>query len=300
MRKILLLTLSILFCISSFAETALYTSSGNKYEITDLENAMDELFDGPGRTSYINIFVHGRGKHPQKGLEMLPEIEKRHGVRTLMFHWPSWESMLERPIDSAIESAKDLNTFLVEYNAYVRRHPIKMFGVKSSLLVHSMGNIVFKSMMENHYNGDFKWNLFSTLILNAADVPMKRHAEWVDLINFSKSTFITFNDDDMVLYGSEQLDRFNDDYKHLEGPRLGRNLEKYLKKKRVDTASDAIYLNFSKLTFGGHRHYLVKDKKKNKILKKTFTNLLRGKKPGLASKNGVYKFFSNIFFFKRK
>jgi hypothetical protein len=300
LKKILVLIFTLLLSITVFAETALYTSSGKKYEITDLESAMDEIFSGPGRTKFINIFVHGRGKHPEKGLEMLPDIENRHGVKTLMFHWPSWESMLERPVDSALDSSKDLNTFLSEFNTYVRRHPIKMFGVKTSLLVHSMGNIVFKSMIENHYNGDFKWNLFSTLILNAADVPMKRHSEWVDQINFSKSTFITFNDDDVVLFGSEQLDRFNDDYEKLEGPRLGRNLEKYIKKKRVNISSDAIYLDLSKLTFGGHRHYLVKDKKKNDILKETFTDLLRGKKPGLGKSNGVYKFFKNIFFFKRK
>ena len=300
MKKILLLIFSLLISFSVIAETALYTSSGKKYEITDVESAMDELLSGSVKTKYINIFVHGRGKHPEKGLEMLPDMEMKHGVKSLMFHWPSWESMLERPVDSAIESARDLNTFLTEFNAYVRRHPVKMFGMKTSLLVHSMGNIVLKSMMENHYNGDFKWDLFSTLILNGADVPMKRHSEWVDLINFSKSTFITFNDDDMILYGSEQLDKFNNDYKKLEVPRLGRNLEKYITKKKVHTASDAIYLNFSKLTFGGHRHFLVKDKKKNQILKETFTNLLRGKKPALNKKNGVYKFFKNMFFFKRK
>ncbi|WP_127714340.1 alpha/beta hydrolase [Halobacteriovorax sp. HLS] len=299
MKKFLLITFTLLVSFGSWAETALYTSSGKKFEITDVEGAMSEIFDEAIKPRYINIFVHGRGKHPEKGLEVIPEIEKKHGVKVLMFHWPSWESALERPLADAVESGNDLNAFLLELNAYVRRHPIKMFGVKLSMLVHSMGNIVFRSMIENHYMGDFKWNLFSTLTLNAADLPMKRHDEWVSKIDFSKSVFITYNDDDVVLYGSEQLDRFNKDFEEFEGPRLGRNLGKYLKKNKVGRAPNAVYLDFSKLTFGGHRHYLVKDKKKNEVLKETFTSLLRGKKPRLDRKNGVYKFFKNIFFFKR-
>ena len=174
-----------------------------------------------------------------------------------------------------------------------------MFGVKVSLLVHSMGNIVFKSMLEDHYQGDFKWNLFSTITLNAADVPMKDHAEWVERIDFGKSTYITYNDDDIVLYGSEKLDLFNDDFEMLEGKRLGRNLGKYIKRSEIEKAENAIYLDFSRLTFGGHRHFLVKEKRKNHNLIDTFSHLLKGKKPRLDRRGGVYKILQNIFFFKR-
>jgi hypothetical protein len=298
--KVFVLAIFFLLSAISFAETGLYTSSGQRYDVDDVEGVMDELFSGPKRPSHINVFVHGRGKHPEKGLGMLPEIESTHGVKTIMFHWPSWKSALERPVDKAIASADDLNIFLTALNTYMRRHPIKTFGIKLSLLVHSMGNIVFKTMMEDHYMGNFKWNLFSTLTLNAADVPMRDHYSWVERIDFSKTTFITYNDDDIVLLGSEQLDMFNDDYEMLEGKRLGRNLGKYLKKKEVDKADNAVYLDFSKLTFGGHRHFLVKEKKKNEVLIKTFSSILKGKKPRLDRKNGVYKFFRNIFFFKRK
>ncbi|WP_290733279.1 alpha/beta hydrolase [Halobacteriovorax sp. JY17] len=293
------LTLTLLLLsLSSMAETGLYISSGKRFDVTDVEGAMKEVLDG-SRARYINIFIHGRGKHPEKGLGVISEIEESFGVKTIMFHWPSWKSAVERPVGNAISSAEDLSKFLSELNAYVRRHPLKMFGVKLNLLVHSMGNIVFKEMVENYYHpGDFKANLFSNLLINAADVPARDHAGWVDRIDFSKENYITYNDNDIVLFGSELLDKFSNDYEDYEGTRLGRNLDKAVKKNKSDRSSNAKYLNISKLASRGHRHYLVEDKKKFAELKSIFTRMFKGRSPYLNKRDGVYKVKDNIYYFR--
>lgn len=284
--------------VTSFAETGLYLSSGKNYKVTDVEGVMSDIFSD-GHTRYINIFIHGRGKHPEKGLEFIPDIEKMYGIKTIMFHWPSWKSAVERPVGNAIEAAEDLAKFLSELDDYTRRHPIRMFGVKLTLLVHSMGNIVFKEMVDNHYQpGGFKRSLFSTLVLNAADVPIRQHSSWVDRIDFSKENFITYNDNDIVLFGSEQLDHFSNDYEEYEGSRLGKDIDKALKKSNESRSSNAKYLNLSKMTFTGHRHFLVDDKEKNIELKLIFSRIFKGKSPYLNERDGVYRVIDNTYYFK--
>lgn len=293
------LTLSILMLsLTSFGDTGLYLSSGKNFNVTDVEGVMKEVL-GPEPTRYLNIFIHGRGKHPEKGIEIMTELEENYGAKTIMFHWPSWKSAIERPVGNAISSAGDLYSFLHELNNYVRHHPFKMFGVKINLVAHSMGNIVFKEMIENFYQaGDFKESLISSLLLNAADVPARDHSNWVDRIDFSKENYITYNDNDIVLFGSEQLDRFDNDYEHYEGTRLGRDLNKSMKKSTL-LSKNVSYLNISKLTYTGHRHFLVDDKKKNTELKSIFTRMFKGRRPYLSKRDGVYKIKDNIYYFKK-
>ncbi|OUR96601.1 hypothetical protein A9Q84_09655 [Halobacteriovorax marinus] len=279
-------------------EPALYTSRGTRYDVDDVEGVMSELLSDYN-TEYITVFVHGRGKHPEKGLTIIPDIEERYGVKTIMFTWPSWESAVERPVHSGINSADEMLIFLTKLNEYIRNNPHKAARFKLTLLVHSMGNIVFKKMMDDLYQGDFKWDLFSNVILNSADVPSKKHSEWVEKIDFGKSLYITNNDDDSVLFGSELLDSFNGDYDDYEGPRLGKDLAKDFKKKGVVKSQNAIYLDLSKLSYGGHRHYLMKDKSKYNFQKNIFTSLLHGEKPRLDRSAGVYKVRGNVYHFKR-
>ncbi|WP_372652819.1 alpha/beta hydrolase [Halobacteriovorax sp.] len=287
-----------IFSLSIFAETGIYLSSGKRYETLDVSAAMAEIFS-KGEVGHINVFVHGRGKHPEKGFGVMNEVEKTYGVKSIMFHWPSWKSAMERPVGNAVGAAEDLSRFLSALNSYVRMYPNRMLGVKLSLLVHSMGNIVFKEMLENYYHsGEFNRNLFSSLVLNAADVPAKEHKQWVDRIDFSTQNFVTYNDNDIVLFGSEQLDRFNDEYEEYEGTRLGKDLEKVTKGKVRYLSQNAKYLNLSKMTFTGHRHFLVDDKKKNIELKNLFSQIIKGRAPYLNSRDGVYDVKHNTYYFK--
>ncbi len=298
MRSFLALVIFI-FSFSSIAETGVYLSSGKFFESTNVDAVMSEIFS-EGEVNYINIFVHGRGKHPEKGFDVMSEVEKTYGVKTIMFHWPSWKSAIERPVGNAVNAAEDLSRFLGALNSYVRAHPIRMAGVNLSLLVHSMGNIVFKEMIDNFYHpGEFNHNLFSNLVLNAADVPAKEHKLWVDRIDFSRQNFVTYNDNDIVLFGSEQLDRFNDSYEEYEGTRLGKDLEEVTKGRSSYLSQNAKYLNLSKITFTGHRHFLVDDKKKNVQLKNLFTQIIKGRVPYLNSRDGVYDIKDNTYYFKK-
>lgn len=297
MKPFLALVIFIL-SLSSFSETGIYLSSGKRFDVSNVEEAMTELFS-EGDVGYINVFVHGRGKHPEKGFGVMSEVEKTYGVKSIMFHWPSWKSAVERPVGNAVSAAEDLSRFLSALNTYVRVHPVRMFGVNLSLVVHSMGNIVFKEMIDNYYQaGEFKYNLFSNLVLNAADVPAREHKLWVDRIDFSLQNFVTYNDNDIVLFGSEQLDRFNNDFEEYEGTRLGKDLEKVTDGKKRYLSQNAKYLNLSKITFTGHRHFLVGDKEKNIELKNLFSRIMKGRVPFLNNRDGVYKVKGNTYYFK--
>jgi len=296
--KMYILLIGFILSVSSFAQTGIYLSTGTRYDVSDIESIMDDVLMH-NTTRRINIFVHGRGKHPEKGLGVMSELENMYGVSSIMFHWPSWKSAVERPVGNAISSSEDLYVFLNALNNYISEHPFKTFGLKFSLLVHSMGNIVFKEMIQNHYSsGSFKYNLFDTLILNAADVPVRDHQSWVDKIDFSKENFITYNDNDIVLFGSEQLDRFSDDFEEYEGTRLGKNVDKAVKKSNEERSNNAKYLNISKLTFTGHRHFITDLKKKNRELRSIFSRLIKGRRPYLNKRDGVYKVRENVYYFK--
>lgn len=298
MNRLLFTLVCLTLSFDIWAQSALYTSAGTRYNVDDVDGIMNELLSDES-TEFITIFVHGRGKHPAKGLEIIPRIESRYGVKTIMFTWPSWKSAVERPVNNALASAEEMHTFLSKLNDYIQRYPQMNSKIKFSLLVHSMGNIVFKKVIDDFYQGDYRWDLFSTITLNSADVPSKGHSQWVEKIDFGKNLFIINNDDDSVLFGSEQLDRFNGHYDEYEGPRLGKDLAKSFKKKKVVKSSNAVYLDLSKMSFGGHRHFLMKDKKKYKIQKNIFSKILKGEKPRLDRSAGVYKVRGNIFHFKR-
>lgn len=75
-------------------ETPLYTSDERAWRIDELGNALVTL-RATGQP--IVLFVHGRGKEPDKSLRgatftkglAVHKIERGYGVRVLMFNWNS-------------------------------------------------------------------------------------------------------------------------------------------------------------------------------------------------------------------
>ena len=63
------------------------------------------------------------------------------------------------------------------------------------LLMHSMGNEVFKSFMEN-YDGQLSPGLFDVIILAAPEVDLKGHAQWIEKINFANNVYVMLNRED--------------------------------------------------------------------------------------------------------
>ena len=106
-----------------------------------------------------------------------------------------------------------------------------------NLMLHSMGNYVFKQVMSSSvYDGHRL--LFDNVVMAAADVNNHDHAKWVDRINCRGRAYITIKEDDSALMasrmksGEEQLARLGH-YPHnlnsahavyvdfTEGPEVG-------------------------------------------------------------------------------
>jgi hypothetical protein len=170
------------------------------------------------------IFLHGRGKHPEKafgddpeiGKDILRQMRAYYDVEVLMLDWPSWLDIAGYPSLNAKEAGPYLSLFFERVRRY--RETRGENGPRSmTLFVHSMGNQVLASSIETHSGASQGGGpLFDTLLLNAPDVDLKDHRHWVEKIDLANRIFILVNSgkDPMLLLST-----------YLLGvPRLGRQL----------------------------------------------------------------------------
>jgi hypothetical protein len=170
------------------------------------------------------IFLHGRGKHPEKaygddpeiGRDILGQMSTNFEVEVLMLHWPSWLDVAGYPCLNAKEAGPHLGLFFQRVGQY--RAEQGADGPRSvSLFVHSMGNQVLASYIDTHAGAlQGCGPLFDTLILNAPDVDLADHRLWVERVDFADRIFI------MVNSGKDRMLQLTT---YLLGlPRLGRQL----------------------------------------------------------------------------
>lgn len=243
--------LFIIVCFLCFSHKAfsaeLYLNGEQQaYNCTEMDLVMDQLLNA-SEARNILFFVHGRGQHPEKGIGYLKQFEDSYNLKIIMFHWDSWINAITRPEKNAAAAGEELKYCLDQFRNYKLRNLERLQNRKLFYMSHSMGNIVFKSFMENHYENNFEPNLFDALILNAPDVEARHHNRWVDRIDFSKKIYINFNGDDFTLLGSKIIDY--KDFRFFRGYRLGATPRKYISAK-------ANYLDFSNVSFGGHEYFL--------------------------------------------
>lgn len=147
------------------------------------------------------IFIHGRGKHPEKafgdhpeiGRDILGQMTTYYRSAVLMLNWPSWLGPSGYPSLNARETGPHLKLLFDG----VRRYRAARGGegqTPVNLFVHSMGNQVLASFMEG-YGGAFGGDdvLFDTLILNAPDAQLKDHRRWVEKIDFAGRIYVLVN-----------------------------------------------------------------------------------------------------------
>lgn len=283
------LLFALLFSISIFADDLYISKNANGKSCEELPHLL--LKEYKRKTSApILFFIHGRGKHPEKGLAYLPNLEERYGINVIMFHWDSWINAISRPEQSAQDAAARFAICLDEIERFKTQEP-EVFNKRPLLFMsHSMGNIVLKTLVENNLFKS-RGSIFESMILNAADVPLDEHKEWIEKISLSKNVFITFNSNDAVLIGSKFIDYKDGDF--FSGRRLGRAKSSVLKKREM--AKNAKYLDFSDLTFAGHQHFLDDGKNSQLPLTRIFEDILYGKNRfstlyRLNRENQVYEF----------
>lgn len=275
------------FNINALAGASLFTSDGTQYHIQNLANEVKEMAEaiekdmkagGRGADNII-FYVHGRGKEPKKSLdEVIPNLEEEYSAKVIMFHWfPSYKGgATGYPDEEAKAAAPDLLNVLASFQKFKKGHPEKFSKIKSTLLVHSMGNIVFAKMMESYQQQSFDKNLFDTVILNSADADAKDHDQWVKKIDFSDNIYITVNKHDNILGLSA---------KRQGEKRLGQKLETMFGKD-IPLANNANYVDFSKIDVN-HRYFLKGGQDGNPYLEKFYEAILNGNPVNLEHFNGA-------------
>ena len=138
-------------------------------------------------------------------------FERNYNVEVVAFTWPAngRDSLFGRiggaasyksDKRDAMRSAVAFDRTLEKLATYFDKHmqATRRCNMRVSLLMHSMGNYLFKNLMRSSvYQGETR--LFDNVILAAADVNNAAHEEWVDRIQCRRRIYITINEDDEAL-----------------------------------------------------------------------------------------------------
>lgn len=190
------------------ADTPLYDGQKSAWRMSQCEQLLDRL---AARGKPLVIFVHGRGKEPNKSLNgaswvkglAVPKIELGYDVSVLMFNWDSaFPSVFfkdrTRALSHTDAAGHSLGELLQRCASYFDARPALQRPV---LLVHSMGSIVVQKTVESG-----KWPasapIFRQVVLTEPDADDIGHAVWLDRLGQSETVYVTWNADDKVLRAS--------------------------------------------------------------------------------------------------
>lgn len=210
------------------------------------------------------FYVHGVNQQFVETLEQTHDLSKRYGVGVVTFSWPSnpggfvlGEYKKARAIAS--DSIAALDRSLERLASYLRVYSREDCEVSLNLLVHSLGYFLFEKFVRDPiFTGETR--IFDNVILNAADVDLKRHTQWTNTLQYARRVYATINERDKILNLSDTINP----------NRLG-NTAKRLK-------SDAV--TYFDLTDGDkvkkkHQHF-GSTAKANPVVKEFFETAFRG------------------------
>lgn len=221
----------------------------SKKAASEIFRALEEAPRSGARRRDLLLFVHGFNNDMEAIVERAFELRRLYNVEVLAFSWPANGGGL-RGVTSyksdkrdARASAGALDRVLEKMRAYLSefrqknlrqlrakleegrhgdnserveqllaRQALRDCPFKISLMCHSMGNYVFKTLLQSSvYNG--RELLFDNVVLAAADTNNPGHQDWVDRIRVRNRVYVTINEDDSALRvsrlkgGEEQLAR---------------------------------------------------------------------------------------------
>lgn len=206
----------------------------------------------------VVLYITGRGTEPfRTNWIVAPYLEKHYDVQLFTFRWPSQGWLVGYPLKNAQEARKPLKICLEKFQRYTKQN-----NIRSSLFVHSMGNIVLQNFLQE-YDNFLHENLFENIILNAADSDFQGHEKWVHKIDFAKRIYVTFNNCDRVL-------RVSQIFKNQGKERLGQ--------LGYVANSPATYIDFSQSAASFNHEYFRRYPPHESLkIKRFFYEALRGK-----------------------
>lgn len=186
-------------------QTPLYTGDAAPWKIEQLPQVLDRLH-AAGKP--VVVFVHGRGKEPNKSLKgasftkglAVPKIELGYNASVLMFNWDSAFPGIaffdrNRALANVPAGARSLGKLLAGIKDYRQANPAHAAPM---LLVHSMGSIVVQHAVEDGLwpAGDA---IFRCVVLSQPDADDVNHEGWLERLATQESVFVTMNSGDHVL-----------------------------------------------------------------------------------------------------
>ncbi len=260
------------------------------FSCENMQENLKELFEKNPEKNFV-FHIHGRGKYPEKAINYLPKFEEKYDVITMMFIWDAWSSWYSRPVQNAIQSASRLVFCLEQFQKFKYENKMLVNNRSLHFIIHSMGNIILKEILENYELSHLDTKLFDNIILNAADVPSKNHKAWLQKLRMSEKVYVTLNDNDAVLAASNLID-----FSVLGTRRLGSHFEDSVPFD-FDSTLKFFYLDFDKLSFLGHRHFLVEDDSKERAITKVYKHLFNNNLNDYPVKYKVSEKYPNLLIF---
>ncbi len=243
---------------------------------TLLDQAVRDIRSSDVQDNLI-LFVHGRGKHPEKAFKksLISDLESNYSATVIMYHWPSWEGPLAFPEANARASAKDFTSVLEELRKYKRINSQLVYGIKFTLLAHSMGSIVLEESILTMGQNAFG-DIFDTIVISASASAGRGHSNWVGMIGVHDNIYVTVNKDDTML-GKAGI--------KMKQRRLGKGLQN---RDGVEfkLADNAKYIDLTESALG-HQYYIHRELEDRPLAKKFFDRVLNGLPAILDQDHGV-------------
>lgn len=236
------------------------------YQEPTLGDAMERL---PIKRDIV-LYAEGMGKIFTANVMRAQLMSTQYDVNVVMFDYASINTTYKPSknfrfaMENAALSAGQYYNLLLEIQQARKLEAPWISGVRFTTFNHSMGNIIVRQMMLTQdvaRLNDFPF--IDNLVLNAACVPQKDHAEWVSKINFAHHIYIHHNKKDFQLKGAHLL-----------------TMRKQLGEKiRDDKAPNATYVNFKEAVRYKHTYFMNFPQNEYRIptaLVTYFSRLLRG------------------------
>jgi hypothetical protein len=243
-------------------------------ETNNLEEACQKL---PARNWLL--YTEGMGKLFVSNLERAKLMTNTYQLNVIFFDYASINSEygIRKNFTFSISNAKNSTlqfaNLLFEIETLIKDGLFK--DNKLSLFSHSMGNIMFRQMILDHYDTIFTTTPFiDNVILNAACVPQKNHEVWINNIHFAKHIYINYNNGDNKLHGASLM---------TGNKKLGR-------KPSIKESAFYTYVDFHQAVDNTHSYFLHIPGRKNPLtpaIQSYYNSVLNGDTLSIALKNSI-------------
>ena len=252
----------------------------------------EEIIEGIKEQTYKSdwvFYIHGFNQSFKKTLDASYEITQKYKVEVIVFSWASNPGGIvtaeyQRARQAAKASANAIDRALEFLGDYLRKRPqeeIEQCNVRLNLLIHSLGNYLVEQFVRSPvFSSDTR--IFDNIIFHQADVDNQRHKFWMDRVQYGRRLYITINENDRVLKGSDLINP----------ARLGNTSEDLTSKR-------AIYMDFTDGDDVGREHNFFTGEHGNKTIEQFFQRVLTSRRGELIQgfqKQGQ----NNVFYLQGK